>query len=73
MACPVLEEEHTEKIQHIRRSIPVEVLRAEAGRRALRACQEASSQARAIGEDIADAFRALEKQIAERLGKGDPA
>lgn len=73
MACPVLDDERTGKVQHIRRSIPVEELRAEAGRRALRACQEASSQARAIGEDIADAFRALEKQIAARIGKGDPA
>lgn len=65
-----LREETTGKIEHIRRSVPVDELKKESGRRALRACQEASSQARAIGEDIADAFRVLEQQILSRINGG---
>lgn len=61
-------DDSTGKVQHISRSVPVEEQRSEHRRRALRACQEAFSQAKAAGEDIADAFRDLERQLAAKVG-----
>lgn len=62
-------DDRTGKVQHIRRSVPVDELRSEHRRRALRACQEAFSQARAAGEEIADAFRDLEQQLAAKVNR----